>query len=253
MARIRSIHPGLWTDEDFVTLSDAAKVFYLGLLTEADDYGAFEWKPVTLKMRLLPASTTTVEPLLAELAAANKVASYEHGGRQYGAIRNFCRYQRPKKPNSVHFMPPEFRTYVGSSDASSEPDDDEEAPVPQKAEIAPQMEDGGWRMEDGGLPEIKNSDDGDSPPRKARKPRTYAFEAKTIRLAEADFQRWQASFPHLSLRAELESLDAWATEQGKNWFQAVAGALAKRERQIVASSVKVREQPGVQTAWDPRL
>lgn len=143
MARIRSIHPGLFTDETFVTLSDAAKVFYLGLLTEADDFGAFEWKPVTLKMRLMPASTSLVEPLLEELRASNKVAKYEHGGRAYGAIRNFCRYQRPKKPKSIYFMPPEFRTYVASSEASTEPIDDEGPPVPQKSEIAPQMEDGG--------------------------------------------------------------------------------------------------------------
>ena len=31
MARIRSIHPGLFTDEKFVVLSEPAQVFFMGL------------------------------------------------------------------------------------------------------------------------------------------------------------------------------------------------------------------------------
>jgi uncharacterized protein YdaU (DUF1376 family) len=73
----------------------------------------------------------------------------------------------------------------------------------------------------GGLP---TPDDDDLP--------KYAFEARTIRLTPVDFHRWQMSFPHLPLRAELEGLDEWAGQQAK-WFPAVAGALAKREREFV--------------------
>jgi hypothetical protein len=67
MARIRSVHPGLFTDEAFVQLSPSAQIFWIGLLTESDDHGVFEWKPVTLKMRLLPLCDGSVEPLLQEL------------------------------------------------------------------------------------------------------------------------------------------------------------------------------------------
>jgi hypothetical protein len=49
MSRIRSIHPGFFADETFVMLSPLARLFWIGLLTEADDQGIFEWKPVTLK------------------------------------------------------------------------------------------------------------------------------------------------------------------------------------------------------------
>ena len=31
MARIRSIHPGIWTDEAFVELSALARLLYIGL------------------------------------------------------------------------------------------------------------------------------------------------------------------------------------------------------------------------------
>lgn len=115
MARIRSIHPGLFTDPEFADLSDAAQVFYLGLLTEADDFGVFEWKPTTLRIRLRPTKDGPVDPLLSELEASDKVRAYEVDGRKYGAIRKFTHWQRPKSPKSWHPIPAHFRSYVGSS------------------------------------------------------------------------------------------------------------------------------------------
>lgn len=143
MARIRSVHPGLFTDEAFVSCSPLARLLLIGLWTEADDQGVFEWKPVTLKMRVLPIDNVEVDGLLEELALLNVVRSYEHDGRKYGAVRNFRKYQRPKKPNAIHFIPSEFRTYVGLSDDSSEPEPVKDKTIPQKGEITPQMEDGG--------------------------------------------------------------------------------------------------------------
>ena len=46
MARIRSVHPGLWTDEAFVSVSMTARLLAIGLWNQCDDQGAFEWKPI---------------------------------------------------------------------------------------------------------------------------------------------------------------------------------------------------------------
>lgn len=148
MARIRSVHPKLFTDEAFVSLSDAAQIFFIGLWTEADDFGAFEWKPLSLKMRIRPASEQPVEPLLAELVQAQRVVRYEHEGRQLGLIRNFTRYQRPKSPKSTYFIPPQFRKFTGSADDNGENEEDEASLFPPNGEIAPQREEeGGRRLE----------------------------------------------------------------------------------------------------------
>lgn len=59
----------------------------------------------------------------------------------------------------------------------------------------------------------------------------YAFEAGFIRLTAKDFSKWEKAFSYLDLRAELIALTQWAAEQGPaNWFFAVSGALAKRNR-----------------------
>jgi hypothetical protein len=112
MARIRSVHPGLFTDEAFMCLTPWARILLVGLLTEADDNGVFAWKPVTLKVRLLPADHVDVNPLLAELQQAGFLRQYDVRGSLYGAVRNFCRWQRPERPNTVHPLPDAIAEFV---------------------------------------------------------------------------------------------------------------------------------------------
>lgn len=141
MSRIRSIHPGFWTDERFAALSEAAALFYIGLLNEADDQGVFEWKPVTLRMRLRPTKDGSVDPLLDELEGADVICKYEIGLRHYGAIRNFRRYQRPKFPKITHPSTSDIVNYVGSNKPATVIDTVDDEPIPLNAEIPPQMED----------------------------------------------------------------------------------------------------------------
>jgi hypothetical protein len=115
MARIRSIHPGIFTDEAFASLSMSARVLLFGIWTEADDHGVFEWKPVTLKMRVMPVDHVSIPDLLAECERADVIKRFS-SGKSYGLVRNFCRYQRPKKPKYSHPMPTEFFTYAGLND-----------------------------------------------------------------------------------------------------------------------------------------
>ena len=139
MSRIRSVHPGLFTDEAFMSASAHARLLMIGIWTEAWDDGVFEWKPLTLKAKLFPVDNVDVAALLAELESLNVIRPFAAKGKSYGAIRNFRKYQRPKKPNSSGVLSGEFETYVGSND-----DNSEEVPnhSPTTSEKSPQMEDG---------------------------------------------------------------------------------------------------------------
>lgn len=100
MARIRSIHPGLWTDDAFVSLSLPARLFLIGLWNEADDYGVFAWKPTTLKMRLAPADAVDAAALLDELVENEFIAKVVRPPKVWGVVRNFRVFQRPKNPSA---------------------------------------------------------------------------------------------------------------------------------------------------------
>ena len=111
MARIRSIHPGLFTDEAFMSASAHARLLIIGIWTEAWDDGVFEWKPLTLKAKLFPVDNVDMAGLLEELVSLDFVKPFD-AGKKYGAIRNFQKYQKPKKPNSSGVLPEALLAYV---------------------------------------------------------------------------------------------------------------------------------------------
>lgn len=121
MARIRSVHPALFTDEAVVSCSAAARFLFIGLWTEADDQGVFEWRPLQIKMRLLPADDVNVQTLLDELATRGLIQAFTEGARGYGAIKDFRKFQRPQKPSISFYLPPELTEFVGLEDDENLP------------------------------------------------------------------------------------------------------------------------------------
>ncbi len=102
----------------------------------------------------------------------------------------------------------------------------------------------------------KESNDQDpAPPRKDRRG-LCAFEAGIIRLDAGNLEKWRQAFPNLSLESELIGLAAWAAQQ-TNWFIAVSGALAKKQREAVLALERIKAQASLQapgsTYVDPRL
>lgn len=155
MSRIRSVHPGLWTDEAFVSLSPYARLLFMGIWNECDDRGTFPWSPLQMKMRVLPADNVDAVALMAELETADCICRYEIDGKKFGAVRNFCKFQRPKSPNDIHPKTAEILAYVGH-DGEVPAENREALPkhFPTPTEKTPQMEDG---EEDGGE-EVKAPD-----------------------------------------------------------------------------------------------
>ena len=135
MARIRSTHPGQWCDEDFVELTFPARLLAIAVRNFCDDKGIFEWKPKTIKMQVFPADNLDCEGLLAELIEHGQVMKFQVDGKNYGAVRNFQKFQRPKKPNDVYPISELAAAYVAGS---SEPVRNE---LPTGGEKQFQMED----------------------------------------------------------------------------------------------------------------
>lgn len=215
MARIRSVHPTLFTDESFAELSMAARVLLLGLWTEADDQGVFDWKPITLKMRIMPVDNVHVPDLLLELEAHNVIKRFEQDGKEFGAVRNFCKFQRPKTPKYRLLKSNDIRNYVGSKYPVGEVKEDEKPAFPQKVEMAPQMEEGGGKRE-----EVKKES---SPP--AAKPQPRANEA---------FERFKVAFPR------RDGANPWQPAEKK--FNALVKTGVDPEAMISAAVDLAREE-----------
>lgn len=133
MARIRSIHPGLFTDENYVELSPLARLLVICIWCESWDDGVFEWKAKSLKIRYFPCDNVDVESLLEELVQYRFVKRFESDGKGYGAVRNFGKFQSPRKPNSSGVLPKELRTYVTPCNNGSSQCETSTVPVPYQS------------------------------------------------------------------------------------------------------------------------
>lgn len=166
MARIRSVHPGQPKDEDFVELSPYARLLAIFLRNLADDRGAFEWKPKSIKMEVFPADNLDMEPLLAELVEHRQVCRYEAEGKAYGAIRNFRKWQRPEKPKYVHPFDDALLSYVGLSPTPPILDGRtiaDRSPTPVAGGSAISLSDEGGRRKEEGKKTSPNGDVSPSP------------------------------------------------------------------------------------------
>lgn len=108
MSRIRSIHTEQWTDDGFIECSPLARLLAIGVRNYADDNGVFEWNPKKLKIRILPVDNCDIEELLEELITTEQVMKYKIGSKDFGMIRSFAKFQRPKKPTFKFPVPVDY-------------------------------------------------------------------------------------------------------------------------------------------------
>jgi hypothetical protein len=211
------VYPELFTDEAFMASSWPARMLTIGLWTQADDQGVFEWKPLTLKARILPVDAVDPVALLEELSAANIIRRFEHDGKLFGAIRNFCKFQHPQKPKTRHFLPDELRSYVGLSGSPTVPVREEYDTATVKSSLMDTETDKEKEKKDNNT--ALNGKNG-----------VYAFQHGCVKLTSEHFEKWRRAFPHISVTGELIAAEPWLAKQ-TSWFNAAAGMLAKRERE----------------------
>lgn len=232
MSRIRSVHPGLWTDEAFVSLSAHARLLFIGIWNECDDKGLFAWSPLKLKMRLLPADNVDASELLAEIEAAELIRRYDFAGKHFAAVRNFCKHQRPKKPNDIHPASAEILRFAGMDE---ELIGDKAKVVPNRfptgGEKPPQMEGGG-----GNRSSVANATGG-NPPLSAADIRKAIFDTGKVILMDAGrtdrdagsiIGRWRKTYSDSSVLTVLSRCQAEQPSEPVEW---ITKALQFEQRQ----------------------
>jgi hypothetical protein len=96
------IDPSIWTDEGFLELGVFAKLFFIGLISHADDHGRGLASERTLLARIFPATELPpggVRSLKDEVAKHMGVAFYAgEEDSQYYALSHWKRYQKVDRP-----------------------------------------------------------------------------------------------------------------------------------------------------------
>lgn len=110
MARIRSVKPEYWADEDLAGVTRDARLLYIGLWNLADEHGRLRGDPRYVKGQLFPydddLSPAGVEEFLKELEGASKVLRYRSDGGQYLFLKNLSKHQRLEAEKVPSKLPP---------------------------------------------------------------------------------------------------------------------------------------------------
>ena len=106
MARIRTIKPEFWRDENLSNVSAEACLLAIGLLNHCDDEGYFNANPKLVESDVFPlrklSVTTTVA--LRELSGIGYIRVFDGtDGKSYGHIVNFLKHQviNKKTPSKI--------------------------------------------------------------------------------------------------------------------------------------------------------
>ena len=106
MARLRTLKPGFFLNEDLANLDPIGRLLFAGLWCLADRRGRLEDRPRRIKAELLPYDDCDVDRLLTQLHEHGFVLRYASDGRPCLQIINFEKHQQPhyKEPDSI--IPP---------------------------------------------------------------------------------------------------------------------------------------------------
>jgi hypothetical protein len=108
MARIRTIKPEFFTDEDIAALPPLCRIAFQGLWCQADKAGRLEDRPARLKIQVLPYDDIDMDDVLSALSERRFIVRYEHAGRRLIQVRTFGKHQCPNKKEPESTIPAPF-------------------------------------------------------------------------------------------------------------------------------------------------
>ena len=103
MARIRTIKPSFWNDDDVASLSLHARLLLIGLISMADDEGRFVATRAAVTGYVYPyddVSLRTFQKWLSEISDRGIVELYEMDGRPYGWLPKWAKHQKINRPQA---------------------------------------------------------------------------------------------------------------------------------------------------------
>ena len=101
MARIRTVKPEFWMNEDLASVSESARLLAIGVLNLADDEGWLKCHPKLIEGSLFPFSepSVSVHECLIQLQNIGYLAIYKSvDGKEYAHVVKFNEHQKINRP-----------------------------------------------------------------------------------------------------------------------------------------------------------
>ena len=110
MARIRTIKPDFFLNDELSDLEPLTRLFFIGLWTQADREGRMEYRPKRLKAALVPYDECDIDTMVSALESRGHVTRYEVDGTEYLSVENFVKHQAPNIKEKQSTVPARIET-----------------------------------------------------------------------------------------------------------------------------------------------
>lgn len=215
MARIRSIKPEFWLNEDLAALSEHARLMAIALLNYADDAGCFLANPNLVRAACFPFEDHSKKVLgsLQELSQIGYVEVRDCDGKAIGRVVKFNDHQRIDKPQKSKLMPIYERFPREIAHSKNVP-----GTFQERSPNSPRLEEEREREREEEREEEK--EDISSVVSEDRKPEPVYSESpvfdcdgdqKTWQPTQRQVEAWQQAYPQVDVTAELRKAAAWVT------------------------------------------
>lgn len=101
MARIRTVKPDLWKSEQIGDISVESRLLFIGLITQADDYGRLKGSAKLVRSLIFPYDDYTVQNVsewLSELRENGLIHWFEVDGKKFIELPTWSDHQRVSHP-----------------------------------------------------------------------------------------------------------------------------------------------------------
>lgn len=115
VARIRSIKPQFFQNEEVAALPFQWRLLFIGLWTQADRDGRLEDRPARLKAMLFPYDDLQIDEGLGCLVNAGLLTRYDGNGLRLIAIPTWAKHQQPHVKEAQSEYPPPVTEKPGAS------------------------------------------------------------------------------------------------------------------------------------------
>ena len=117
MARIRVVKPEFWDDEKIATISRDARLTFIGIWNNSDDYGVVKGNSIWLKNKIFPydeIKQKDFEKWIGEIEGIFAIIPFKVNSEKYYYIRTFTKHQTINRPSQTRNPIPPVEITEGS-------------------------------------------------------------------------------------------------------------------------------------------
>jgi hypothetical protein len=214
MARIRTIKPEFWQNEELASISQHARLLAIALLNHADDQGCFLANAALVRAACFPfeEDSKNVPRSLQELSKIGYIEIRKCNGKDIGVVCKFLEHQRIDKPQKSKLIDVFRANSRENSDSKNVP-----GTFQEDSKKTPRLEGKGKEGKGNGKGmESLSGEASESPSPPVFNPSDCRFpvfpcvrEPETWEASESDLNAWRQTYPGVDIDHHHRRAHAW--------------------------------------------